>query len=130
MTGHSLVLPNTARSRTIADRANAPVCFRTVRRALSVEVVLLHHTLKSFSLGPADYIDIVARLKLCNAQVDFAFWEIIAQAKLAHEFSRFHARLFEFAEQRLGDAGFLLHGEANLHSRIAVVFLGQTPQQN
>src|SRR5207249_9731143 len=67
VTWHSLVLPNPSRRRTIADRTNAPVRLRTVRRALPMKVVLLHHTLKSFSLRSADYIDIVTRLKLRNA---------------------------------------------------------------
>src|SRR5438132_13993862 len=67
VTRHSHILPNAPRSRTIADRANAPVRLRTVRRALPMKVVLLHHALKSFSLRSADYIDIVTRLKLRDA---------------------------------------------------------------
>src|SRR4029453_8230518 len=102
MTRHSHVFPNTARSRTIADRTNAPMRFRTVCRALSMKVVLFHHALKSFSLRSPNHIDIVARLKLCNAQIDFAFRKIIDQAKFADEFLRLHARLFEFAKQRFG----------------------------
>src|SRR5204862_7858877 len=49
VTRHSHVFPNTAGSRTIADRANAPVRFRSMCRTLSVEVVPLHHALTSFS---------------------------------------------------------------------------------
>ena len=93
-----MVFPNTARRRTIADRTDAPMRFRTVCRALSVEVVLLHHALKSFSLRSSNHIDIVARLKLRNAQIDLAFRKIAGQAKLAHEFLRLDASLFEFAQ--------------------------------
>src|SRR5581483_10087955 len=67
VTGHSHVFPNSPRSRTVADCANAPVRFRTVRRALSMKVVLLHHALKSFSFRSADHVDIVTRLKLRDA---------------------------------------------------------------
>src|SRR5215471_16649350 len=58
VTWHSHVLPNTPRSRTIADCTNAPVRLRTVRRTLSVEVVLLHYALESFSFRPANYIHV------------------------------------------------------------------------
>src|SRR5207244_11562296 len=88
MTWHSLVLPNPSRRRTIADRTDATVRLRTVRRALSMKVVLLHHTLKSFSLRSANHIHIVARLKLLNTQVDLALSEIACEAKLAHKFRR------------------------------------------
>src|SRR5436190_4196488 len=64
VTGHTLVLPNASRRGTIANRADAPVRFRTVRRALPSEVVLLHHALKAFAFRAADYIDEVAWLKL------------------------------------------------------------------
>jgi hypothetical protein len=126
MTRHSHIFPNTSRSRTIAHRTNAPMRFRTVRRSLAVKVVLLHHTLKSFSLRSSNHIDIVTRLKLRNAQIDFAFRKIIGQAKFAHEFLRANASLFEFAKQRFGHAGFLLHAKSDLHTRIAVVLFGQT----
>src|SRR6266480_5353223 len=81
MTWHSLVFPNPSRRRTIADRTDAPVRLRTVRRALSMKVVLLHHTLKSFSLGSANHIHVIARLKLRNTQVDLAFGKIAFEAK-------------------------------------------------
>src|ERR1041385_7665991 len=54
VTWHSLVLPDAARRRTIADGADAPVRFRTVSRALPGEIVLLHHTLEAFSLRSAN----------------------------------------------------------------------------
>src|SRR4030095_17256327 len=49
VTGHTLVLPNAPRCRTIANRAYAPVRFGTVRRSLPGEVVLLHHALKTLA---------------------------------------------------------------------------------
>src|SRR5205823_13313043 len=69
MARHALVLPNPSGRGPIADRANAPVRLRTVRCALPMKVVLLHHALKSFSLRSADYIDIVTRLKLRNVRL-------------------------------------------------------------
>src|SRR5207247_3481867 len=56
MTWHSLVLPNPSRCRTIADRTDAPVRLRTVRRALSMKVVFLHHNLQSFSFLSANHL--------------------------------------------------------------------------
>src|SRR5882762_9039861 len=130
MARHALVFPNPSWRGPIADCADAPVRFRTVRRALPMKVVLLHHTLKSFTFRSANHIDIVARLKLRNAQIDLAFGKIVAQAKLAHEFLRSYACLLEFAKQRFGHARFLLCSEADLHGGIALVFFGQTTQQN
>src|ERR1700757_386535 len=95
VTWHSLVLPNPSRRRTIADRTDAAVGLRTVRRALSMKVVLLHHALKSFSLGSANHIHVIARLKLRNTQVDLAFGKIACEAKLAHKFLRLDSRLLE-----------------------------------
>src|SRR5215470_6818310 len=60
VTRHTLVLPNTSRRRAIADRTDTPVHFRTVRRALSGEVVLSHHALEPFALRAANHIDVVA----------------------------------------------------------------------
>jgi len=77
VTWHTLVLPNASRRGTIANRADAPVRFRPVRRALPSEVVLLHHALKAFAFRAADYIDEVAWLKLRNAQVDLALGKIV-----------------------------------------------------
>src|SRR6266436_9665774 len=95
VTGHTLVLPNASRCRTITNRADAPVRFRTVRRALPSEVMLLHHALKTFAFRAPNHIDEVARLKLRNAQVDVAFGKIGLQAKFAHESLRFGSGLFE-----------------------------------
>src|SRR5438132_13317127 len=130
VTRHSLVLPDASWCRTIADRADAPVCFRTVRRALSMKIVLLHHALKSFSFRPANHIHIVACLKLCNAQIDLAFGKISRQAKLAHKFLRLDPGLLELPKQRLANARFLLRTKSNLHRRITFVFFGQPAQQN
>src|SRR5207302_11506038 len=127
---HSLVLPNSARCRTIADCADAPVCFRTVRRTLSMKIMLFHHPLKSFSFRSANHIYIVACLKLCNAQIDLAFGKISPQAKLAHKSLRLDPGLLELPKQRLGNARFLLHAKSNLHGRITFVFCGQPAQQN
>jgi hypothetical protein len=77
MARHALVFPNPSGRGPIADRANAPVRLRTVRRALAMKVVPLHDTLKSFSLRSADYINIVTRLKLRDAEIDLAFGKIV-----------------------------------------------------
>src|SRR5207302_10708728 len=108
MTRHSLVLPNAAGGRTIADCADAPVCVRTVRRALPGKVMLLHHPLKSFSFRSANHIHILACLKLCNAQIDLAFEKISRQAKLAHKSLRRDPGLLELPKQRLANARVLL----------------------
>ncbi len=92
--GHSHVLPNPARRGTIADRAVAAVRLRTVRRALSVEVVLLHHALEAFALRATDHIDEIAGLKLRDGEIDFAFRQIGLQTKLAHETFRLGVRAF------------------------------------
>ena len=47
---HAHILPDAARGGTIADGAVASVRFRSMRCALSVEIVLLHHALKTFAL--------------------------------------------------------------------------------
>ena len=41
-----------------------------MRRALALEVMLLHHTLEAFSFRPPNYIDPIARLKLSDVQID------------------------------------------------------------
>src|SRR5437667_12835045 len=104
MTWHSLVLPNPSRRRTIADRTDAPVRLRTVRRALSMKVVLLHHALKPFSLRPANHIHVIARLKLRNAQVDLALGEIAFETKLTNKFLRPDSSLLELTKQRFRNA--------------------------
>jgi len=85
-----------------------------VRRALPMEVVLLHHALKAFAFRAADYIDEVAWLKLRNAQVDLAFGKSVLQAKFAHESLRPDSGLLEFTKQRFADTRFLLHAEPDL----------------
>src|SRR5205814_5723031 len=101
MTGHSLVFPNASRRRAIANSTDAPMRFRTVRGPLPVEVVLLHHALKTFAFRAANHIDEVARLKLRHAQVDVAFRKIGLQAKFAHQSMGLSSGLFEFTDQRL-----------------------------
>src|SRR5262245_29817613 len=66
VTWHTLVLPNAAGCGAITNRTDASMHFRTVRRSLPGEVMLLHHALKAFAFGAANHIDEVARLKLCN----------------------------------------------------------------
>ena len=96
-----------------------------------VEVVLLHDALEAFAFRPADHIDEIARLKLRHAQVDRRLREAsVSRRNSRIEFLRLDSGLLEFAEQRLGDARFLLRVEADLHRRITVVLLGQTAQQN
>src|SRR5436309_709236 len=104
VTWHSLVLPNPSRRGTIADRTDAPVRLRTVRRALSMKVVLLHHSLKSFSLGSANHIHVIARLKLCNTQVDLALGEIAFETKLTNKSLRLDSSLLELTKQRFRNA--------------------------
>src|SRR6266481_6689209 len=128
VTWHSLVLPNPSRRRTIANRTDAPMRLRTVRRALPMKVMFLHHTLKSFSLGSANHIHVIARLKLRNAQVDLAFGKITCEAKLAHKLLRLDSRLLELTNQCFRNAGFLLRTEPNLHRRVSLVFFSQTAQ--
>src|SRR6476646_4614053 len=98
MTGHSLVFPNASRRRTIANRTDAPVRLRTVRGTLPVEVVLLHHALKTFAFRAPNHIHEVPRLKLRNAQVDVAFGKILSQAKFAHQSLRLDSGLLEFTD--------------------------------
>src|SRR5205807_3122550 len=57
MPRHSHILPNTARSGTIADGTIAAMRLRTVRRALPIEVVLLHHALEAFAFGATNHVD-------------------------------------------------------------------------
>src|SRR5262245_1610814 len=96
---HSHVFPNAAWSRTIAHGADPPVRLRTMRGALSMEVMLLHHALKSFSFRPANHIHVIACLKLCDAQIDLAFGKISCQAKLAHKSLRLDPGLLELPKQ-------------------------------
>src|SRR5213075_271033 len=104
--------------------------FRTVRRSLPREVMLLHHALKTFAFRAANHIDEIARLKLRNAQVDVALGKIASQAKFAHESLRFDSGLLEFTDQCLRHARFLLHPEPDLHRRITLILFGQTAQQD
>src|SRR5215831_3859654 len=96
MTWHTLVLPNASRRGAIADRTDAPVHFRTVRRSLSGKIVFLHHALESFAFRATNYIHEIARLKLRNAQIHLAFGKIILQTKFAHKPLRFGSGFFEF----------------------------------
>src|SRR5436190_21434418 len=129
VSGHTLVLPNAPRRGTIADRADATVRFRSVRRALPREVELFHHALETFAFRAANHIDEVAGLKLRNAQVDVAL-KIVLQAKFAHESLRFDSGLLEFTDQCPRHARFLLHPEPDLHRRITLILFGQTAQQD
>ncbi len=88
VTRHAHVLPNATRGGTIADGAVAPVRLRTVRRALALEVVLLHDALEAFALGLANHIDPITRLKLRDCEVDLALRRIRREAKFPHEFLR------------------------------------------
>src|SRR2546423_10256444 len=128
VTWRSLVFPNASRRRTISNGADAPMRLRAVGRALSVEVVLLHYALKSFSFRSTDYIDEIACLKLRDAQIDIAFRKVTLQAKLAHKFVRLDSGFLELPKQRLGNPRFLLHAETNLHGRISLVLFGQPAQ--
>src|SRR4030095_5305849 len=103
--------PNPSRRGAIANRTYAPVRFRTMRRPLPGEVVLLHHALKTFAFRAANHIDEVAGLKLRNAQVDVAFRKIVLQAKFAHESLRFDSGLFEFTHQCVRYTRFLLRSK-------------------
>src|ERR1043166_47903 len=126
VSGHTLILPDASRCRAIANRAYAPMHFRTMCGALSGEVVLFHYALETLAFWTANHIDEVTFLKLRNAQVHLAFGKILLQTKFAHKPLRFGSGLLEFTEQRLGHARFLLHSEPPLHGRITVVVFGQT----
>ena len=76
MTGHPHVLPNAARSGTIADGAIAAMRLRTVRRTLPIEVVLLHHALEALSFGATNHVNKISRLKLRDGEIHFAITEI------------------------------------------------------
>ena len=93
MPGHAHVLPNPARSGTIADGAVAPMRLRTVRRALAMHVVFLHHALKAFAFGAADHIDQIARLKLRDVQIHLAFRRIRLEPKFARQIFSARPRL-------------------------------------
>src|SRR5262249_54840615 len=129
VTGHSLVLPNASRRGTIANRADAPMHHRTVRRALPGEVVLLHHALKTFAFRAPNHIHEIAGLKLRNAQVDFAFGKIVLQSKFAHKSLWLDPRFLELTEQRATHPRFFLLAKTNLHARITFGFFCQTAQQ-
>ena len=98
MTWHTLVLPNASRRRAIANRADTPMRFRTVRRSLPGEVMLLHHALEAFAFRAANHIDEIAGLKLRNALVNFAFGEIVLQTEFAHKPLWLDSGLLEFAD--------------------------------
>src|SRR5438067_2076316 len=98
VTRHTLIFPNAARRRAIADRADAPVRFRTVRRTLPSEIVLFHYALKTFAFRAANDIDEVAGLKLRNGQINFAFGKIAFQPKFAHQSLWLDSGLFKFAD--------------------------------
>jgi len=95
---HAHILPNSTRSRTIADGAVPTMGLRSVSRTLAVEVVLLHHTLETFALGAANHVHKLARLKLGDAQIQLAFRGICRQPKFADELLRFGAGLLEIAD--------------------------------
>src|ERR1700730_6262023 len=115
MAGHAHVFPNAPWRGPISDGAVATMRLGTVRRTLSVEVVLLHHALETFAFRSAGNIDKVARLKLRNAQIDFAFRRVGIESEFAHELLRLRTGLFEFTDQLFGEPRFFLHVEPDLH---------------
>ena len=76
VTGHSHVFPNAARRGTIPHGSVTPVRFRSVGRALPIEVVLLHHTLETFAFRASNHVDKIARLKLGDGEIHFNFSQI------------------------------------------------------
>src|SRR6266568_2319193 len=108
MARHALVFPNASWRGPVADRADAPVRFRAVSRALPVEVVFFHHALKAFAFRSADNIDKVARLKLSDAQIDLTLRRISIQPKLTDKSFRLATGLFEFAQKLFGHTRLLL----------------------
>src|SRR5262249_25760392 len=125
VTRHSLIFPNAARCRAIADCADAPMHLRTVRRTLPCEVVLFHYALETLAFGATNHIHEIAGLKLGDAQVDLAFREIVLQAKFAHESLWLDSSLLEFTDQRFAHARFLLRAARDLHRRITFVLIIQ-----
>src|SRR2546423_2737673 len=130
VTRHAHVLPDATRRGTIADGAIPAMRLRSVGRALAVEIVFLHHALEPFSLRTADDVNPVARLKLRDVQIDFAFGRIRRQTKFLHQFFRLGAGSLEFAEQRLGHPRFFLDVEPDLHGRGAVILRRQPAQED
>src|SRR2546423_14183232 len=107
MTRHAHIFPNPSRRGTISDRAVAAMRFGTVRGALSVEVVFFHHALEAFAFRAANHVDEIARLKLGDAEIHFAFRQISFQPKLAHEFLRRDVRFLEISELGFAHARLL-----------------------
>src|SRR5947209_2092193 len=97
--------------------------FRSVRSALSVKIMFLHHTLETFSLRAPDHIHEIAGLKLADAEIHFALRQIISQSKLANEFLRPDVRFLEVTELGFAHARFLLRRETNLHGRVPVALV-------
>ncbi len=102
--------------------------FRTVRCALALEVVLLHHALEPLALRPPDDIHPITRLKLRHVQIDVSLRRVSLEAKLPHQFLRLGTGLLEFAEPRLRHARFLLRAETDFDRGVTVV-LRRDPAQ-
>ena len=92
-----------------------------MRRALTLEIMFLHHTLKTFALRSTDHIDPIAWLKLSDVQIDVSFWRVSRETKLLYQSFRFGSGLLEFAEQRLRHARFFLRAEPHFDRRVTVV---------
>src|SRR2546423_860946 len=130
VTRHAHVLPDATRRGTIADGAVSAMRLRSVGRALAVEIVFFHHALEPFALRAADDVNPVARLKLRDAQIDFAFGRIRPQPKFLHQLLRLGTGCLEFAQQCLGHARFLLRIEPDFYCRITVILRRHPANQN
>src|SRR5439155_27098585 len=105
------------------DRSVAPMCFRTVGSALPVKILFLHYALETFALRTTDHVDEIARLKLCDAEIHFAFRGIRFQTKLAHKSLRLRVRFFEIAKLGFANPRLFLRSEPDLDRRIAIVLV-------
>ena len=99
MTRHAHVFPDATWSGAVADGAVAAVRLGTMRCALALEIVLLHHALETFALGFADNVDPIARLKLRDREIDVAFRSVFRETKFPNELFRFRASLGKPAQQ-------------------------------
>jgi hypothetical protein len=103
--------------------------FRSVRGALAVKVMFLPHALEALAFGAADHIDEIARLKLGDGEIHFAFRKIDIESKFTDEPLWFRIGALENAEFRFAYPRFLLYAKPNLHGRVAIVLVRQ-PTKN
>ena len=111
-------------SSSLTDCAGAALpTFGAVRLITTTEMMALYHAFKTTALGDADGVDEIAHgEEVCIDR--FARLDLFREvAELLHLFVGGGAELLEMAEQRLGDAMFLLLVQAELDRVIAIALL-------